>query len=74
MYDNTSIEKIDINNEIEYIRQYVELQKLRLNHHTKVIFESRTDEELVLIPPMILITFVENTNHSRRRCSASQDS
>ena len=60
MYDNTSIEKIDINNEIEYIWQYVELQKLRLNHHTKVIFESRTDEELVLIPPMILITFVEN--------------
>lgn len=60
MYDNTSIEKIDINNEIEYIRQYVELQKLRLNHHTKVIFESRTDKELVLIPPMILITFVEN--------------
>ncbi|WP_297928584.1 sensor histidine kinase [uncultured Coprobacter sp.] len=60
MYDNTSVEKIDINNEIEYIRQYVELQKLRLNHHTKVIFESRTDEEHVLIPPMILITFVEN--------------
>ena len=60
MYDNTSVEKININNEIEYIRQYVELQKLRLNHHTKVIFESRTDEEHVLIPPMILITFVEN--------------
>ncbi len=60
MYDNTSIDKIDINSEIEYIQQYVELQKLRLNHHTKVIFESRTDKEHVLIPPMILITFVEN--------------
>ena len=60
MYHNASVEKIDVKSEIEYIRQYVELQQLRLNHHTKVIFESHTDQEYVKIPPMILITFVEN--------------
>lgn len=60
MYHNASVEKINIESELEYIRQYVELQQLRLNHHTKVIFESRTDQESVKIPPMILITFVEN--------------
>lgn len=60
MYDNTAKEKINIRSEIEYIRQYVELQQLRLNHHTNVIFESRTDNDNVKIPPMILITFVEN--------------
>ena len=47
-------------NKIEYIRQYVELQQLRLNDHTKVIFESSTDQDNIKIPPMILITFVEN--------------
>lgn len=60
MYHNASVEKINIESELEYISQYVELQQLRLNHHTKVIFESRTDQESVKIPPMILITFVEN--------------
>lgn len=60
MYHTASVEKIDVKSEIEYIRQYVELQQLRLNQHTKVIFESRTDQEYVTIPPMILITFVEN--------------
>lgn len=60
MYHNASVEKIDIESEMEYIRQYVELQQLRLNHHTKVIFESRMERESVKIPPMILITFVEN--------------
>lgn len=60
MYHNASVEKIDIESEIEYIRQYVELQQLRLNHHTKVIFESRMEQENIKIPPMLLITFVEN--------------
>ena len=58
MYHNASVEKIDIKSEIEYIRQYVELQQLRLNDHTKVIFESSTDQDNIKIPPMI--TFVEN--------------
>lgn len=60
MYTNSSSETIDVGKEIDYIRQYVDLQLLRLNRHTQVIFESQTDEEQIQIPPMILITFVEN--------------
>lgn len=60
MYNNASAEMIDVGSEINYIRQYVDLQLLRLNQHTHVVFEARTDDEQVQIPPMILITFVEN--------------
>ncbi len=61
MYAQTTMETISINNEVEYIRQYVDLQSLRLNKHTQVVFETQIDDEHAKIPPMILITFVENT-------------
>lgn len=60
MYAHTTSLMIPISSEIDYIRQYVDLQSLRLNHHTRVEFDVRTDEHDVQIPPMILITFVEN--------------
>lgn len=60
MYTHATAETIDIESELNYIRQYVELQELRLNHRTHVLFESSTDDGSVRIPPMILIAFVEN--------------
>lgn len=60
MYSQTDVEKIDIDSEISYIRQYVDLQKLRLNHHTKVELECDIDDGSGQVPPMILITFIEN--------------
>lgn len=60
MYSHTTFEVIPISQEVEYIRQYVDLQSLRLNGHTQVKLETRIDDEQVEIPPMILITFVEN--------------
>lgn len=61
MYTQSSSELISARCELEYINQYVDLQKLRLNVHTKVNLDIRMDnEEEVMIPPMILITFVEN--------------
>lgn len=36
MYAQTTSDLIFISNEVEYIRQYVDLQSLRLNKHTKV--------------------------------------
>ncbi|MEO5178696.1 histidine kinase, partial [Bacteroides ovatus] len=61
MYAQTTSDLISISNEVEYIRQYVDLQSLRLNKHTKVVFETEMDDEQIQIPPMILITFVENS-------------
>lgn len=61
MYSNGDKEKIPLVHEIEYIRQYIELQKLRLNEHTKIDFECRNiDAASGEIAPMLLITFVEN--------------
>lgn len=60
MYTQTTFEVIPVSQEVEYIRQYVDLQSLRLNGHTQVKLETRIDDDQVEIPPMILITFVEN--------------
>lgn len=51
---------IPLSEEIEYIRQYVELQALRLNEMTTVSLNIEADDEDLMIPPMLLITFVEN--------------
>lgn len=60
MYSQNGSELIPAEQEADYIRQYVDLQKLRLNHHTQVELITETSCREVLIPPMILITFVEN--------------
>lgn len=60
MYEHTESETIPIKKEIEYIRQYVDLQSLRLNRHTKVNLDIETDDQQAPVPPMILITFIEN--------------
>lgn len=60
MYRHTTDDTISINEEVGYISSYIDLQRLRLNHHTKVTWDSDIDDGTVQITPMILITFVEN--------------
>lgn len=60
MYSNTERDKIQIIEEVNYIHQYIDLQSLRLGGHTTIDFHSEIDDDNVLIPPMVLITFVEN--------------
>lgn len=60
MYSQSGSELIPAERELDYIRQYVDLQKLRLNRHTQVNLAIDMAGKQVLIPPMILITFVEN--------------
>lgn len=60
MYTQIHLETIPLKQEIDYIRQYVDLQSLRLNRHTQVELTVETDNEQTLVPPMIFITFVEN--------------
>lgn len=61
MYRHATDDTISISEEVEYISSYIDLQRLRLNHHTRVTWESSIDDGTVQIAPMILITFVENT-------------
>ena len=59
-YSQIGEDLVPVGQEIEYIRQYVDLQKLRLNQHTRVQLEIDVDDDGKRIPPMMLITFVEN--------------
>ncbi len=49
-----------LSDEIDYIRQYVGLQSLRLNGNTAVSLDIDVDDSSLMVPPMLLITFVEN--------------
>ena len=75
MYDNPVAEKISLGKEVEYIGNYVEFQELRHNGHTKVEWGCSIDNPSCLIPPMLLITFVENAfkygSSSSRDCTIS---
>lgn len=51
---------VPLADEVDYIRQYVSLQSLRLNGMTTVNLNADIENEDLSIPPMLLITFVEN--------------
>lgn len=59
-YSKIKDELLSVRDETEYIIDYVELQKLRLNRHTTVEMEFNIEDYDVMIPPMLLITFIEN--------------
>lgn len=51
---------VSLGDETEYIRQYVDIQSLRLNKMTSVYLHIDVRNENLRIPPMLLVTFVEN--------------
>lgn len=59
-YTSVDNETVALRDEINYIRNYIDLQALRLNGHTKVEWHCEVDDEQQRIPPMIMITFLEN--------------
>lgn len=59
-YTGVGHDKVALKEEIAYINNYIDLQKLRLNHHTSVNWRCDVDDENAQIPPMIMITFLEN--------------
>lgn len=54
-------EKIPIEKEIGYLKDYVDLQKLRLNQNSKIAFTCSPDVRDFSIEPLLLIPFVENS-------------
>lgn len=46
--------------EADYIRRYVDLQKLRLSGMTTVVLDISINDPDLRLPPMLLVTFVEN--------------
>ena len=51
---------VALKEEVDYIRQYVSIQSLRLNEMTEVNFVTDVEDGELMVPPMLLITFVEN--------------
>lgn len=53
-------EKVLLENEINYITNYIELQKLRLTNTTRVKFSVEGNPSVLKIQPLLLISFIEN--------------
>lgn len=53
-------ESVPIRDEIEYIQNYIDLQRIRLNEHTEIVWRHDVDDMNKSVPPMIFLTFVEN--------------
>ncbi len=62
IYNNANQDSVPIDSEAQYLQQYIDLQRNRLNASTTINYSYRNDESLpsATMPPMILITFVEN--------------
>ncbi len=62
MCNNSTQDTVGVQTEIDYIEQYIDLQRYRLNEHTEIEFLHRGDSKSYdsMIAPMLLITFIEN--------------
>ena len=60
MLYETDNKTVDLEKEINYIQNYVELQKLRLNNIEDIVINVHGDTKNKFIEPLLLISFVEN--------------
>jgi hypothetical protein len=51
---------VSLTQEIEFMRSYLHLERLRLNHPVPLTFEVEGDPAGLVIAPLILMTFLEN--------------
>ncbi|WP_373523849.1 sensor histidine kinase [Aquiflexum sp.] len=59
LYEFTT-DSIDIQQELEYLENYIELEKIRKGERLKVVFEKGEGLEDFSIAPLLLIPFLEN--------------
>jgi len=62
MLYESNVDKVDLEKEIQYIHNYLELQKMRFSSEmpVQVVFTIEGDYSGLRIAPLILITFIEN--------------
>ncbi|MGN0221985.1 MAG: sensor histidine kinase [Prevotella sp.] len=60
IYLNARRDFIPLSEEVEYMEQYIDLQRLRVGTNADVRFTYHMENGQQEIPPMLLITFVEN--------------
>jgi two-component system LytT family sensor kinase len=59
LYDS-SMSKVDLSKDIQYLTNYIDLQKIRLSHKVTVRYDMAGNTHGKKIAPLLLITFVEN--------------
>lgn len=61
LYEN-NLDKISLTREVNYLNNYIDLQKLRIAHSPQITIKTHVDEpgDSLQIAPMLLIPFVEN--------------
>lgn len=60
IHTSSTRDLVPLSDEVDYIRQYVGLQQLRLNEMTSVALDIDVENNSTMVPPMLLVTFVEN--------------
>jgi two-component system LytT family sensor kinase len=58
--DEVTTDFVPLQSEVDCISDYIELQRIRMNDRTPVNFTVRGDMQHKTIPPLILMTFIEN--------------
>ena len=58
--DQGSKDRIAFTSELNFIRNYIELEKMRIRYPVKIDIQVNGEEDQVKIPPMLLIPMVEN--------------
>jgi len=68
MLYETNADIVLLDNEIEYIKNYIELQKLRVKEKDFIDFSVEGNTSGIMIPPLLLIPFIENAfKHGSKR-------
>ncbi|MBC9930027.1 sensor histidine kinase [Chitinophaga qingshengii] len=57
--DESPKDKVNLSTEIKFLENYIALEKIRIRHEIGLTFNKDVDEDC-RIPPMLLMTFVEN--------------
>lgn len=57
--DQSNKERVSLRTETEFVESYIALEKIRIRNETQVNFSKDCDLE-TMVPPMLLMTFVEN--------------
>lgn len=61
IYTNSEKDEVSLSSELEYIKNYIELQSLRFENNINFSLENKIDPEKIRIAPMIFLPFIENT-------------
>ncbi|HET7000442.1 MAG TPA: histidine kinase [Puia sp.] len=57
--DESTKDEVSLQTEIQFIENYIALEKIRIRHEAEIHFSKKCNGE-ASIPPMLLMTFVEN--------------